>query len=176
MKQYSNNEVYFLGGNKYRIKKKRTWLYTIILSVFILITMIALFIPTQDINKENVTENVQHNELQTINILPENAKAPLFMGKYPIEDFLSWISKEIKYPKGEELQDAMVIVSFVITTKGKLDSIKIISQPKEKSFGLQVIRILRKCPKWEPGRLANGAPADIRYILPIKFNRARKFN
>ena len=48
----------------------------------------------------------------------------------------------MKYPKGEELQDAVVVVSFVITTEGKLDSIKIISQPEEKR-GQQILSVAR---------------------------------
>lgn len=175
MKQFTNKDVYFLGDNNDGIKKNRTWLF-MILSIVLLTILIVLLIYTRSPKEKNVIENIQHNELQTIDVLPDNAKAPLFMGKYPMSDFLSWISQKVKYPKGKELQDAMVIVSFVITTDGKLDSIKILSQPEDKRFGLQVIKVLQECPNWKPGQLANGESTDIKYTLPVKFSRTRKFN
>lgn len=113
-------------------------------------------------------------ELQTVDIMPDSARAPLFMGKYPMREFLIWVSKRVKYPKGYETRDDKVVVSFVITDKGRLDSIKIISQPEARVFGQQVAGILLKCPHWEPARLADGTPVTVSYTLPVKFRRERK--
>ncbi len=174
MKHNSEHDVYFLGENRNNSKKKKVWLCVSIMSAIILTAVVLILSPTA--KKNHVTDNTQQQELQTIDVLPENAKAPLFMEKYPIEEFLSWMAKEITYPQGEELKDAKVVVSFVITAEGRLDSIAIVSQPAEKSFGRQVIKTLKKCPKWTPGKLANGEPANIRYTLPVRFEKERKFN
>lgn len=175
MKQDGNKEVYFLGGNNDSMKRSRTRLY-IIVTIVLVTTLIVLFLFVHARKGKVVNKNIQQQELQAVNVLPDNAKAPLFKGKYPISNFLSWLSEKVKYPKGEELQDAMVVVSFVITAEGKIDSIQIISQPEDKSFGLQVIKVLQECPDWKPGQLANGEATDIKYTLPVRFNRTRKFN
>lgn len=174
MNYKNEDEVYVIGKNSLISKKRGKGLIICLIGGGILfITMLSLIYSySQDVSRINT----ETQELQSVNVLPANAKAPLFMGKYDMKEFISWLSKQIKYPEGHELEEAKVIVSFIITEKGILDSISIISQPEEKIFGEQVIKILQSCPKWESGKLDDGTPTSIRYILPINFKRQRTFN
>lgn len=81
MKHNSEHDVYFLGENRNNSKKKKVWLCVSIMSAIILTAVVLILSPTA--KKNHVTDNTQQQELQTIDVLPENAKAPLFMEKYP---------------------------------------------------------------------------------------------
>lgn len=175
MKFKNEDDVYVIGENNNRLRKignNKLIVYLVLLSI--LLTLLFLFISY--FSRNDLKEESKVQELQTVNILPNNAKAPLFMGKYDMKEFLSWLSKQIKYPDGYELEDAKVVVTFVVTEKGTLDSISIISQPKDKIFGENVVKILQQCPKWESGKLADGTPTPIRYTLPINFKKQRTIN
>ena len=75
-----------------------------------------------------------------------------------------------------ETKKAKVVVSFVITNEGTIDNIKIISEPEQKAFAKEVVLLLKKCPKWTPGKLADGTPVSISYILPVNFNNIKRFD
>lgn len=172
MKFRNDDEVYIIGWSNSISKKNRNIIIVCFIFFIIFFCLFFLFINSQNTYKESN----KAQELQTVNILPDNAKAPLFMGQYDMKEFILWLSKQIKYPNGYELKDAKVVVSFIITEKGTLDSISIISQPKEKIFGEQVVEILQKCPKWKSGELADGTPTPIRYTLPVNFKKQRTSN
>jgi protein TonB len=60
-----------------------------------------------------------------------------------------------------------VIVGFTVEKDGKLSDFKV-----EKSLGTkfdtEALRVLKKSPKWIPGRL-KGKPVRVRYSVPINF-------
>ena len=61
-----------------------------------------------------------------------------------------------------------VFVSFVVEKDGSLSNIKAI---RDLGFGAgaEVIRVLKKSPKWIPGQL-NGKPVRVQYTIPFSIN------
>lgn len=163
------NDVYFLGHDKAALGRHRRVIVPLCLVVCLALAMaVCLFRNTRDARGGQ--------ELAEIEVLPEQASAPMFEGKHDFRMFTRWLSDNIKYPHGYEKEAAKVMVSFVITKEGKLDSIKVDSQPGQEAFASQVESVLRTCPRWAPGKLADGTPIDIRYTLPVRFNNIKRFN
>lgn len=162
----NDNEVYVLGGWK-RHHRKRWTAWLLIIAVAVVAVALALTYGKGD-------EVAGGKQLDAVEILPKNAKAPLFDRQYPMEKFYVWIGENLEYPESLETIDAKVVVSFVIDTDGQLGDIAIVSQPEEKAFGEQVVNLLKKCPTWEPARLADGKATTVSYTLPVIFNRVKK--
>ena len=167
MKNYEN-DVYVIGG-----KKRVAWLRYAIIVLCIAAGVILIGWLTRDSQEESgqVTQ-----ELNAIEVLPENAMSPKFDGQYDFSEFLKWVSSNLGYPQGLETMDAEVKVSFVVTKEGHLADIKIVSEPAQKEFGQQVVKLLKTCPKWAPARMADGTPASISYTLPVKFRAQNAVN
>ncbi|MFA6766814.1 MAG: energy transducer TonB [Parabacteroides sp.] len=173
MKEHlQENEVYFLGNQNQRKSKlshKRV-LWIIIAAVC---TIVVLIVGYQKLFTVSEVDQPANGEtLDVVKILPQGCRAPLFEGKYEInESFPKWIAKNLKYPKGYETMDARVLVRFVIQKDGTLGQFKILSAPKEKVFEKAVLDMLKHCPRWEPARAADGSAINIEYILPISFKK-----
>ena len=138
------NDVYVIGG-----KKRAHWLRYVIIALCIA-AGIALWLAQG--RPKRSTQPTQ--ELNAIEVLPENAMSPKFDGQYDFSEFLKW---------------AKVVVAFVITQEGAMADVEIVSQPEQKAFGQQVVSLLKTCPKWAPARLADGTATNMRYTLPVKF-------
>lgn len=162
------NEVYVIGGKKHISK-----LWVILISVGIALCIGAAGWIKYE-HKQKLAQGTR--ELNAIEILPETATPPKFDGKYDFSEFMKWIASNIKYPKGYETVNARVVISFVITSKGDLKDINVVAEPEQQEFADVVIALLKTCPKWAPGTLANGTPTDISYTLPIHFNNTKHFN
>lgn len=163
-----NNEdrVYVIGQHTKYTKKV---LLLIVVGILILIAGIYLY------NKLAYTPtSSQGKSLEEIEVIPKNAIAPKFMGNQDFQKFLIWIGNNLKYPHGYENENAEVVVAFTISKNGTITNIQILQEPHEKAFGRQVVSLLKQCPRWAPGRLANGTATDIRYTLPVKFSKTRK--
>lgn len=172
MKQPYNQQedaVYFIGEDSSRRRGRLRILIFILVCILIVTGTVvinsAFFNEKLPIFQEKITE--------TVNVLPEKSKAPLFNGKYGMAAFPEWLGKHLKYPEGYELMDAKVIVEFTVQTDGSLGQFKIISSPKEKVFQEEVLRVLRQSPRWTPARLANGQAVEVRYTIPVQFSRVR---
>lgn len=160
-----DNEVYVLGGKQHRRGK---WV-KVVLAVAAAIVVVVMIM-------NNVSEEppVQGKQLDAVEVLPKNAKAPLFNKTGAMDKFMAWIGDNLEYPEGKETMDAKVVVSFVIATDGHLSDIKIVSQPAEKAFGEEVVSLLNSCPEWEPARLADGKAVAVSYTLPVVFNKVKR--
>jgi TonB family protein len=171
MNKNDGNEVYILGkdlcNRQNRRRINRRYLFFAI-SLFVITLIICVY-------NSNINQGLKTEPLKEVEILPENASAPKFRENLDFSEFLKWIGENLKYPKGLETEDAKVIVTFTINKKGDIDNIKILSQPQRKEFGQQVVSLLKRCPKWYPGKLANGESADIDYTLPISFTKKKKY-
>lgn len=167
MKMKNNdNDVYFLGNKQQNHLRK--YAVAITFAVICALGIVYIF---------SIKSDVTYKQgLPTIETLPPNATSPKFKGRYDFTKFLEWVSKNLTYPTEHETENAKVVVSFVITKEGTVDHIKILSQPKQKAFAKEVVLLLQKCPKWAPGKLADGTPVNISYTLPIKFSNVKRFD
>lgn len=166
MKMKKNNDVYFLGNKQQNPLRK--YAAAITFAVICTLGIVYIFSIKSDVSYKQ--------RLPAIETLPQNATSPKFKGRYDFSKFLEWVSKNLTYPIGHETENAKVVVSFVITKEGTIDHIKILSQPKQKAFANEVIQLLQKCPKWAPGKLADGTPVNISYTLPIRFSKIKRFD
>lgn len=89
---------------------------------------------------------------------------------YPggIEALQNFLQRNLRSP--EELdngQSASVKVKFVVNAAGELYNYEVL-QSGGSVFDNEVIRVLKKMPKWNPGRY-KGQAVSVYYVIPVKF-------
>ena len=84
-----------------------------------------------------------------------------------MEKLYKFIDNNFRYPKEEgiNLKGKKVYVTFIVEKDGSLSDIKVLRDVGYGS-GAEAIRILKKCPKWNPGQ-QNGRNVRVLYPLPI---------
>ncbi|MEL1240904.1 energy transducer TonB [Flavobacterium flavipallidum] len=94
---------------------------------------------------------------------------PTFPGG--INEFYQFIGKNFRTPKVEGLQ-GKVYVTFIIEKDGSVTDIKIL---RDIGYGTgeEAVRVLKECPKWNPG-FQNGKAVRVLYSLPIAINTANE--
>ena len=82
---------------------------------------------------------------------------------------LKFISTHLQYPKDHPARDVegKVIVRFVVDKTGLLHGFEIVESLGE-SFDEEAMNVLKKMPRWTPGRY-RGKPANVYRQLPIIF-------
>lgn len=165
----NDDSVYVIGQRTKYTKKKLKLTGFWLVGVCILIVGIYLY------NMRTITTtSSQGKSLDEVEVISKDAIAPKFMGNQDFGAFLMWIGNHLEYPSGHENEDARVVVAFTISNEGTITDIQILQEPSNPQFGQQVVKLLKQCPRWAPGRLASGKPTDIRYTLPIRFSKTRK--
>ena len=111
-------------------------------------------------NGDNKAVEVEDNSLYNsagIEVKPE------FPGG--IEKFYKFIGNNYQTPEEEGLKSGKVYVQFVVEKDGSLTDIKVL---RDIGFGTgkEAERVLRKCPRWEPG-VQNGKKVRCTYSIPI---------
>ncbi|MDP4272619.1 MAG: TonB family protein [Bacteroidota bacterium] len=80
-----------------------------------------------------------------------------------------YLGKTIRYPVAAQMKkvQGMVIISFVVSTKGVISDIQVVrgigSGCDEES-----VRVVESMPAWEPGK-QGGQPVPVKFTLPIRF-------
>lgn len=82
---------------------------------------------------------------------------------------IAYLEKNITYPDQMRQQgkSGRVMVSFVITRKGKIEDVSIRKTPDE-GFNETVIQLIQGMPKWKPARV-KGKKVSSRWTVPIQF-------
>ena len=94
------------------------------------------------------------------------------MPEFPGGDgaMIEYIRSEFKYPEGKTHFQGRIFSTFIVDKNGNVRNACIIqsktTKGDPKSAELEVLRLISKMPKWNPGRL-NGSPVNVRYSLPI---------
>jgi protein TonB len=86
-----------------------------------------------------------------------------------MDKFYSYVGKNYQTPEEEGLK-GKVYVTFVVEKDGSLTDIKVIRDIGY-GTGKEAIRVLNKCPKWNPGE-QNGKKVRVLYSLPITIQSA----
>ena len=88
------------------------------------------------------------------------------------EDSLSaFLSRNIKYPAEAKAKriEGTVYATFVVDADGTPTSFRILREIDLNSgFGDEVLRVLKKMPKWSPGK-QRGKPVRVQFNLPVSF-------
>ena len=87
---------------------------------------------------------------------------PTFNGG--LKKFYEFIAQNYKTPEGENIS-GKIIVSFIVEKDGSLTDFMVV---KDIGYGTgkEAIRVLKKCPKWNPAK-QNGVPVRCIFNLPI---------
>lgn len=90
-----------------------------------------------------------------------------------INTFRLWVMKNTKYPESAREMgiEGKVIVQFVINANGDLEDIKIL-RTLDLACDAEVIKTVKKSPKWVPGR-QGGKVVKQQFILPIIFKLSK---
>ncbi len=118
------------------------------------------------VNDSTVVSSVKAHKLDkdTCSLVDE---MPEFPGG--IEKLMEYLANNIKYPKKAKKNKVQgkVFVNFIVEKDGSISNIKIL---KGIGYGCneEVIRVLKKMPKWKPGK-HNGKPVRVIFNLPVKF-------
>ena len=102
--------------------------------------------------------------LQAEKILDPVEIVPRFPGGE--KAYRKFLKKNLKMCDGGETQ-GRVIVSFNVEKNGRLTHFKI-QRSLSPECDLEVIRVLKKSPKWIPS-MENGKPVRAEYTVPVKF-------
>ncbi|SFB27871.1 TonB protein C-terminal [Flavobacterium swingsii] len=89
-----------------------------------------------------------------------------------MEKFGRFMVKNFRFP--DERIKGKVISVFVIEKDGYISEIEII-QDAGYGTGEEYTRVLKKSPKWKPGK-KNGSPVRTKYMLPLNLNREIHIN
>lgn len=95
---------------------------------------------------------------------------PRFQGQ-DYTAFRKWVQERVRHPKRALKRgiSGRVIVSFIIDTTGRLTQIQVLQTP-DRSLTEEVVRVLKRSPRWEPGR-RNGRKVPIKYTMPVDFRQ-----
>nr|WP_315200712.1 M56 family metallopeptidase [uncultured Flavobacterium sp.] len=108
-------------------------------------------------------QNAVINETKTVSEI----KQPTFPGG--IEKFYQFVGANFKTPSEPNLK-GKIYITFIIEKDGSLSDFKIL---RDIGYGTgdEAIRILKLCPKWNPGKI-DGNPVKVMYSLPITIQSA----
>ncbi len=128
----------------------------------------------ENINAGTVTEPKQIEVIKTsVNKMEPRATADV-MPQYPggIKELIKYLKKNLVAPKDiEEGEEIDVKIRFVVSYDGSLASFNI-TQSGGDVFDNEVIRVIKKMPKWIPGK-TQGENVSVYYVIPVKFNSAQ---
>ena len=93
---------------------------------------------------------------------------PTFQGG-DINVFRKWVQDNVKFPQIalENGIQGTVTIAFVVERDGTLTVLEVLASP-DRSLTDEAIRVLKKSPKWKPGKQRNQA-VRVRYNLPVVF-------
>lgn len=93
---------------------------------------------------------------------------PTFMGG-DINTFRKWVQDNVRFPQIalENGIQGTVTIAFVVERDGTLTILDVLASP-DRSLTDEAVRVLKKSPKWKPGKQRNQA-VRVRYNLPVVF-------
>lgn len=97
---------------------------------------------------------------------------PKFRGG-DLSQFRQWVMQNVVFPQSllEARIEGVVVVSFVIDCDGILGLVRILQSPHPE-LSEEVVRVLVRSPKWEPGS-QDGKVVRVKYTLPVDFRMQR---
>lgn len=87
---------------------------------------------------------------------------------------MKWLSNNIRYPEAAQQNDIQgrVIVKFVVEKNGSIGAVDIV-KGVDKDLDREAIRVVKKMPKWQPGK-NNGVAVRSYFTLPVVFKLAQQ--
>lgn len=96
--------------------------------------------------------------------------SPGIPAQYPggINEFIKFLKRNLRSPQDLEEDEAVTVkIKFIVSLNGDLLGFNV-TQTGGVVFDNEVIRVLKKMPKWIPGK-SNGENVSSYYTIPVKF-------
>ena len=97
-------------------------------------------------------------------LIGEVASSPEFPGGSQM--LRSFISSNFEMPEDADVF-GQIEIGFVVDSKGRLSNFEIVKDLGS-GTGNEALRIFSLSPRWIPGKLADGTPVNVYFVLPIK--------
>lgn len=93
---------------------------------------------------------------------------PQFPGG-PVE-MMKWLTRNLKYPRQaqEANRHGKVVAEFIVNKDGSITDVGITASSKNPLLDNEVLRVLRKMPRWTAG-IQNGQPCRTKVCIPVEF-------
>ena len=78
----------------------------------------------------------------------------------------SFIASNFEMPEDADVF-GQIEIGFVVDSKGRLSNFEIVKDLGS-GTGNEALRIFSLSPSWIPGKLADGTPVNVYFVLPIK--------
>ena len=115
-------------------------------------------------NNNNVIENISE-----IKVWDRAEFMPEFPGGK--DAYVKFMRKNLREPNDlEDGQKIVVMAKFIVQTDGSISDFNIV-QDGRKDLNEEVLRVLRKMPKWKPG-MQNGRAVPVYFRVPVTFMSA----
>lgn len=117
--------------------------------------------------KETKETTEKKDDLDNAQVFTSVEQMPQFPGGD--EALLKYVATHIKYPAIAQEQEVQgkVVLKFVVTEKGTVEDVRIISG-LSKECDMEAVRVVKTLPKFIPGKM-QGKPVRVWYTLPIRF-------
>ena len=126
---------------------------------------------------ENITEsdstkttNTEDNEDEYIEqtVIHYQETYPEFPGG--MSELMKFIQENMQYPKIAIKKgiEGRVICQFTVTKDGSIEDI-IVVRGLHKSLDKEAVRVIKKMPKWKPGKNYKGEVQNYKYTIPVTF-------
>ena len=114
--------------------------------------------------KEVIAEEKHEEETKVFDVVEQ---MPEFPGGQAA--LLKWIGDNIKYPAIAEENgiQGRVVCTFVVERDGSVTDVQV-ARSIDPSLDKEAIRVLKKMPKWIPGK-QNGSAVRVKYTVPVTF-------
>ena len=101
--------------------------------------------------------------------LGEIYQHPLFEGG-DVSTFSRWVNRQLRYPKKchDEKIQGRVTVQFTVNEVGKVCGVKVLKGVCDE-LDNEALRVIKKSPRWTPGRMESGDAVPVTYTFPIIF-------
>jgi protein TonB len=115
-------------------------------------------------NEQAIDEKPKEEETKVFDVVEQ---MPEFPGGQAA--LLKWISDNIKYPAVAEENGikGRVVCTFVVERDGSVTDVQV-ARSVDPSLDKEAVRVLKKMPKWIPGR-QNGSAVRVKYTVPVTF-------
>ena len=85
-------------------------------------------------------------------------------------EFMKWLTKNLRYPASAQKRNVKgkVVAQFIVNKDGSISDLEVV-QPLDAACDREVLRVLRKMPKWQAG-VMNAQPCRTKVCIPVVFN------
>ena len=94
------------------------------------------------------------------------------MPEFPggMSELMKFIQKNMRYPKKAIKKgiEGRVICQFTVTKDGSIEDI-IVVRGLHKSLDKEAVRVIKKMPKWKPGKKHKSEVQNFKYTIPVTF-------